>query len=307
MSATSRVLNGLKGLGSGFGKSRVARVAAGLKSAPRRVVNWLKSKLKVAKEPEQPIPEGVSLGKPPKPKASAEPPTGMSPRQQELWNKSTPEGRAQLEMMFERLGRDPDKLQNILDRMELKEGETLEQRLANDWANANPTPPSARIQAKLDKQLARAQKLLDDINAYAERGVKGMGDLKKDVNGEIRVIDGLKRDGMKATPERIDGVKANLDGVEGNLRTASEATDVTQFGGKFKTASGETKDVDVIADGGRTWIESKAEKPFGADSGIPPGSHLDKMRTKPKVCSTPRTTTELPACHPRWCSGLTRA
>jgi hypothetical protein len=212
--------------------------------------------------------------------------------------------------MFQRMGKNPAKMERALDGMgkkAAKDGMSLEQLLIDEWVRKHPdplTPPNDATIARVDVLVDRANQLKAEVDAYTQSNpdVKGPSEWTAKLDGAINRLNQIRADVNKALPKQsgqpdgLRGEAANLDGIEAELRAAQQAKGVTQVNANksFKTSSGDKVDVDVVADGGKTWIESKSVEPFGKNSSNWPemeaqaGRLLDAARTNPVDGVLPR-------------------
>jgi len=116
---------------------------------------------------------------------------------------------------------------------------------------------------------SRAQRLLNEIEAFenANPTVEGISVMRRAVSGELRFIERVLRGEVEATPERAQGTHNNLNGIENEFNVARSNANVIGVNRKFSLdGRPNAVEVDVVADGGRTWIDGKRVEPFGLDS-----------------------------------------
>lgn len=207
----------------------------------------------------------------------------------------------EFDSIFERVKSDSAKMERIIEGIEkgLKDGQTLEERLIQDWQRNHPTPPDSATLGRVGELIERANRLKSEAEAFrdAHPEVKGVGDWIKALSGELRLLDRMRSDVKEVTPERLDGSRANLNGIEAEMNSAKANTDVTGVGAqKFLTADGREAQVDVVSDKGAKWTESKADEPFGLESNKWPEMKaqaerlLDAAKNNPKDGKPPSVT-----------------
>ena len=171
---------------------------------------------------------------------------------------------------WEEVGHDVGKMQRALDGME-KAGD-LDTMLARFWQRTRskaPGDPFGEGAAELGALEAAYDKLRTDAESYEAQhpDVAGLRRLIKDIEGEQAGLTKRLNGQEKTTIANIDGLRGNLDGLRAELDTAMAEADVTGLSQRF-TLDGKPKavDVDVVADNGRRWVESKSVEPFGKQS-----------------------------------------
>ena len=139
-----------------------------------------------------------------------------------------------------------------------KKGSDIEERMLQQWKKDNPTPKGAGL-SRVPDALSRGQKLRDEVEAFkiANPDVEGVDDWFRRIKGETDNLNAMRRGTQEAKPEVIGSALDNLGGVKAELRYAQAQPGVVGVGQKM-TFDGipEKVDVDVIADNGRTWIDT---------------------------------------------------
>ena len=242
-------------------------------------------------------------------------PEGLSP---ELTAKraSLTDSRAvrQFDSMFERMGRDSGRMERAVRGME--RGSNLQDKLIEAFERANQTrTPHGEAIGEVPELIGRAERLLTEVEAYrsANPEVQGANEMMRAVRGELRRLQRMQRGEIEATPEGVQGTRNNLNGVEAELNTARGQTAVTGVNRKFSLDGVPDKvEVDVVADQGRLWIDSKRVEPFSLESSDWVGGAgkqglrqqasemLRSARQNPVDGATPRVRFEFPL-------GVTRA
>ena len=214
------------------------------------------------------VDEGGKVPERPAPKPDETAPVGMTPKLQAIRSRLTdPRAIAQFDAMFERIG-DTTKLEKIIDGFEetaKQGGKPVEQRLIDDWEAANPTPRGAAVD-QVPGLKARAEALKARVKAFLDANPKVGNKWLTAIDGEIANLDRMLDGKVEATPERVEGSANNLNGVEGELEVAEKARGVTGASQTFPLDRTGKVEVDVVADDGKTWIDSKRVKPFGTES-----------------------------------------
>ncbi|MFZ4471017.1 MAG: hypothetical protein ACOYOZ_17265, partial [Pirellula sp.] len=243
----------------------LAKIGSGLFEAAKRGVEaiseWVK---RVSGAEETPTRS--------EPSPSAATPKSMSTKLQTVWNRLTDSrARAQLETMFDRMDGDSPKLEGIVESMERKatgEGRTLQDRLIDDWESRNPYPRGNALD-EFPGLRVRAQKLLEQVGAFGKEHpeVKGINEMTKKIEGEIGFCDRVLKGEVEATPERAQGVRNNLSGIEAEFNSARAEMGAIGVNRKFSLDGiPESVEVDVVADNGKRWIDVKRVEPFGLES-----------------------------------------
>jgi hypothetical protein len=226
---------------------------------------WLFRRFGGAKTPVEDLPpEQGEIPSKPTPKPSEIVPEGMSPKLVSLRGALIdPRAIAQFDSMFARLGGNSAKMETIVEGFP-----NLEQRLIQDWEAANPTPRGAAL-GEVAPLKTQAEVLRTEIEAFraANPKVTGIASRLAALDGEIGRLNGMLQGRIEATPDGVQGTRNNIGGIEAELRTAQKANTVTGLGTKFSLDGVANKvEVDVVADNGETWIDTKNVPPFGLES-----------------------------------------
>jgi hypothetical protein len=200
------------------------------------------------------------------------PPPGMPPELVRIRERfQDPRAVAQLDHMFEKFRGDTAGTLRALKDMQgaLRQGKTLEQRLIERWEKDHPPPAPAEMIAKINVEFVRARELRGAIDRYAASHpeVRGVNEWIDMVEGQLKVLDELRSGKKKQKPDSLAGVSRALTGLEAAVREAEKTPGVVAVEQKFWIDAKNYIKVDLVTDGGRTWIEVKAEAPFGMRSG----------------------------------------
>jgi hypothetical protein len=174
--------------------------------------------------------------------------------------------------LFDRLGRDASRMEQAIAGME-KSG-NLSAKLADQWKKSQPKEgvkqePHGEAVGELPGLQDLVTRVADAIDAYAKAHpeVAGIPGRQKALRAEQARLERILRGDVEATTETIRSIRGNVEGIRAEFEVASGASGVTRVGQAFPLDGIEGKvDVDVIADQGRTWIESKSTEPFGLES-----------------------------------------
>ncbi len=167
---------------------------------------------------------------------------------------------------------------------------SIEEGLVKAWDRGNPAAkkPHGPRTGELPELAVKADALMRDIEAFraSHPEVKGIRDFLSRTKGERDVLNEMLRKGTEATAKGVGGVRNNLEGLEAELHTAIEAEGVTRVSYKLKRGTAESE-IDVVADGGRTWLDSKNTNPYTAWGESPNDLRLAQaVSTGPKFTGT---------------------
>jgi hypothetical protein len=116
--------------------------------------------------------------------------------------------------------------------------------------------------------LSEAEALLSQIEAArAANPGKISAEMVKTLKGAIKVLEGMRDGRIEATVEGVKGERANIEGVAREFQLAQTEPGAVGTNRKFSLdGRPDAVEVDVVADNGRTWIDSKRVEPFGLES-----------------------------------------
>ncbi|MFD0823189.1 hypothetical protein ACFQ0D_33850, partial [Micromonospora zhanjiangensis] len=193
-----------------------------------------------------------------------------------------PHAREQFARMHSQIGNEQH-LAAALDGMEKKahaQGSTLEEALADRHEQAQAkhaarqeeTPPPPDVIREIDAQLNAISDVRAWIDAYAERHpeVRGIDSWRQDLNDEVRPLQKERLGQGRPSVQLARDHGNTVQGVEGEVELAERTADVQEVGRKVSLTGPDGKlyesDVDVVADGGRKWLDAKNYNQFGMGS-----------------------------------------
>ncbi|GFJ91845.1 hypothetical protein [Phytohabitans rumicis] len=226
-------------------------------------------------DPGTPAPEGG-----PRPFRPEDLPDGLRARYEALQD---PRAREQFEQMYERMGGNERHLTGALDGIERRahaNDGTLEQALVDKYEQTQQEqaaeqaiqPPSPEILREINNQLDHLDDLRGRIEAYAREHpeVRGTERWLKTLNSEANSLREEARGLHDPSVQRAQDHGNNVRGIEGEVELAARSHGVTEVGLKVKVTTPDGKtyktDVDVVAEGGRVWKDSKNYNWFPKDS-----------------------------------------
>ncbi len=201
----------------------------------------------------------------PEPNPSETPPVGISAKLQSIRSGLTdPRAIEAFDAKFENLGRDSARMERIIEAME--QGGGVQDRLISEWERAHPIPRGPAID-EIPGIRNRAENLRTEIEQFINENPEIQSDLRPRINAEIQSIERMLQGQTEATAESATSARGHLDGIEGELRTAQQASGVTGTGRMFPLDNRPGGvEIDVVANKGRIWIDAKTERPFGLNS-----------------------------------------
>jgi Family of unknown function (DUF5614) len=187
--------------------------------------------------------------------------------------------KAQFDAMLAAMGGDGKRMLRALEGIQqgLGPGETIEQKLIDRWqARQKPAATAPRLPAELlaeiERELGREAEIGQRIARFEadHPQVSGVGEWRKTLNGAIKRLDDLRRKGgadkRDAVVGQTQGERNNLNGLAAAIEVAERSEGVVAVERNLPTSDGGSISIDVIADGGRAWIEVKAVNSFGLGS-----------------------------------------
>ena len=99
----------------------------------------------------------------------------------------------------------------------------------------------------------------------SEQAIEGAARWLPKIKHEIKLLDDIEAGAREATPDYVNGIKNNIEGLKAELadakaRGAEKANVIVEYDG------GEVLDIDNISNGGKTWTEVKSKNSFGLKS-----------------------------------------
>jgi hypothetical protein len=232
-----------------------------------------------------PHPEGAGGTKPghgeePAPRAAGKdaddtpPPEGLPPDLKNIRDGLSGDARKQFDQKFKAEG--PDKLRTNLERM-ARSPRPLQDMLDQQFKNAQPKPPGDAVD--------RVPDVRRDVDALAKKIDEARGKLPEEVIAKYQKklrdeagapLAKMESDPAQATTAQVEGMAPNIRALDAELRVALSENDVVDVNREIPSPEGGKKklDIDVVADGGRRWIEVKNREPFGtgkSEDGQPSG------------------------------------
>lgn len=205
---------------------------------------------------------GAVEGAPPAPEGLTE---ALVSKRASLTNPNAVKG---FDLLWRQIGMNPVKMSEVLANIE--KGGNLEQSLEAKWQKSQ-VPKASEAYGEGVGELPRFKgaldQLLKDASDWASKHpeVADMARLLERIKDQQTYLQKLLSGAKETRPEDIAGLQGNIDGLVGELKSAQGAVDVNGVEQKFPLDQGSVE-VDVVADKGSTWIESKNVNPFGKGS-----------------------------------------
>lgn len=222
---------------------------------------------------------GVAAEDRPTPEQPSRPPldfnVGIPSELVSLYESLSPKAQAQLEYKWAAIrgtrGETPATvavLKSALDSVARGANGDLQAGLEAQWDRANPVqnahgPAAGHLPALRELLDVLAEEIEAERLKTPGRGYEQLA--KRLVDESRQPLEGLEHGDEEATVETVNGIRASLDGIQGELETAKVERSVIGLG-RMKHGAGRSVEIDVIADGGRRWIEVKNVNPFGTGS-----------------------------------------
>ncbi|MEU2674456.1 hypothetical protein ABZ622_37495, partial [Streptomyces sp. NPDC007164] len=153
--------------------------------------------------------------------------------------------------------------------------QSMDEFLANEWRKGKEKrekePPDASIIAKIEATLAEVVRVEKRIRGYssAHPSVRGTERWLKVMTNQRTALEKAKLDKEKAksVANIEEGYASYIRSVDAEVEAAENSRDVVEVGMPIRSEPVGKSDADVVADGGRTWKDSKDYLPFGLGSG----------------------------------------
>ncbi|MDQ7907787.1 toxin glutamine deamidase domain-containing protein [Phytohabitans sp. ZYX-F-186] len=199
-------------------------------------------------------------------------PDGLRQRYDAL---TDPRAREQFARVYER-ARDDAGVTRALEGMErgaARNGTTLEDVLVEQHEKAAArqavTPPPPDVVRDIDQRLREAERVRQRIDAYAQAHpeVRGIDRWRRSLDAEITALENEREGHGTPSPERHG---RSIQGIDGEVALAERSRGVVEVAMTVEVRLPDGRvlrtDIDVVAEGGRVWLDAKSYEIFGPDS-----------------------------------------